>query len=82
MDKKTRNMIIVGSTIASLGAAMLIAVTDHNTAYWNCSSCGNDFKVSFIEYLKAPHIFNKRKLKCPLCGNKTYHKTLRDFSDN
>lgn len=49
-----------------------------STHHFNCSECGENFKVSFFNYMFTTHsIDGKCSVKCPKCGKTNMLKPLK-----
>lgn len=51
---------------------------ESKAGYYQCSDCGHKHKVSYWKVFFAPHIGLARRLTCPNCGKKNYHKKVTD----
>ncbi len=49
---------------------------EQQAGYYECAECGYTYKPSFKKALMAPHIGRSRKMTCPKCGKKCYHKKM------
>ncbi len=58
--------------ISNVSVILLVAVS---TEIYECDKCGEKFTPTLSAYLLAPHTFNKRYLKCPCCGKKSWNKS-------
>ncbi len=57
----------------------VLVAADYKTSKWKCRYCEEEFKASFSEYFFAGHTPTRRKLMCPVCGNKGYFKCIREI---
>lgn len=58
-------------------AGALVAVWMEQTAgYYECPDCGYRYKPTYSQALMASHIGTSRRLKCPHCGKRSYHKKV------
>ncbi len=73
-EKSGNSTVIIFSVILFAVALAAIVYIDYSLGKYECKACGRKFSPSFSEYFFAPHIFSKRKLKCPECGEKGYFK--------
>ena len=62
------------SAVIAVGAAAMISCVTLKAGEYECPRCGEKFTPTMFEYVKAVHMFNKRKLRCPVCGNKSFCK--------
>ena len=44
--------------------------------YYECKDCGHRHKPSYFKVLFAIHVGLSRKLRCPKCNKKNYHKKV------
>ncbi len=57
---------------ADISVILLVAVS---TEIYKCEKCGEKFIPTLTAYLLAPHTFQKRYLKCPHCGKKSWNNS-------
>lgn len=62
--------------IISGGLALLVAWHAKNFVYL-CPGCGEVFKVSRFDNFISPNSVNKKYLRCPKCGRRTWTDILR-----
>lgn len=62
-------LIVVVSDVAVI---LLVAVS---TEIYECAHCGEKFVPSLSAYLRAPHTFRRRYLKCPFCEKRDWDKS-------
>lgn len=78
----SENEPVMGQLI--LGVATLMIVTfaligvwiEQQAGYYECLACGHRYRPSYVKALMAPHMGRARKMKCPECGQKNYHKKV------
>lgn len=49
-----------------------LVILDVNIGYFECAECHERFIPSINDYVFGMHTLKKRKLKCPICGKKTW----------
>lgn len=49
---------------------------EHDAGYYECPNCGERYVPTMKEMFWAPHMGWNRKLTCPYCGKKGYHKKV------
>lgn len=49
-----------------------LILLDVNIGYFECAECHERFIPSIKDYVFGMHTLKKRKLKCPICGKKTW----------
>lgn len=65
---------IVYSLIIVIFGIGVCCVLTIDAGVYVCPSCGNKFVPSMHDFIFGMHMFTKRKLKCPACGEKSYCK--------
>lgn len=68
-------LIVAGSIIFIVGIAYCLKL-EHDAAYYECPECGTIYIPSMKSVIFAPHIWRNRKMTCPHCGNRAYHKKV------
>ncbi|MDE7087339.1 MAG: hypothetical protein K2O67_04005, partial [Clostridia bacterium] len=63
------SLIIIFSNIAVI---LLVAVS---VEFFKCEKCGEKFVPTLTAYVFGPHTLNRRYLKCPHCGKKSWNKS-------
>ncbi|WP_340852245.1 helix-turn-helix transcriptional regulator [Ligilactobacillus salivarius] len=78
----TKTNQFLGITISILGVILIFvtaiyAVTiEHDAGYYECPNCKIKYIPTMKAVLLAPHYGTLRKMKCPDCGKKGYHKKV------
>ena len=68
-------LIVIGFTVSMIG--FLIALKFEQIAgYYECSNCGHKYVPSYKAVNMAKHVGRKRKMKCPNCQEKAWHKKV------
>ena len=49
---------------------------EHEAGYYECPNCGERYQPTMKDIVWAPHIGTSRKMTCPHCGQKGYHKKV------
>ena len=65
-------ILIVLSFIFIFVGLFGLILLDVNIGYFECAECHERFIPSIKDYVFAMHTLIKRKLKCPICGKKTW----------
>ena len=68
-------LIIVGIIIFAVGCGYCIMI-EQTAGYYECSKCHNKYIPTYQSVLWSEHIGRARKLKCPKCGKKSWHKKV------
>lgn len=73
-DSIWRNaMIIIGVIIFLVGVFFCLKL-ERETGYYECPYCEERYVPSMKNVVFATHIGRSRKLRCPKCGKRGYHK--------
>lgn len=64
-------LIVLSFSFIFVGLFGLVLL-DVNIGYFECAECHERFIPSIKDYVFGMHTLKKRKLKCPLCGKKTW----------
>lgn len=65
-------ILIVLSFIFIFVGLFGLILLDVNIGYFECAECHERFIPSIKDYVFGMHTLKKRKLKCPICGKKTW----------
>lgn len=74
--------VMLGMLLCFLAALLLVAASlvgvwiEKTAGYYECSECGHRYKPTYWQALFAPHWGRNRKMKCPRCGKRNYHKKV------
>ena len=68
-------LIVIGSIIFAVGMANAIKI-EQVAGYYECSNCKHKYIPSYQSVLWAMHIGRTRKMKCPKCHEKCWHKKV------
>lgn len=68
-------MIVIGLAIFVTGVVFCLKI-EHDAGYYECPNCGNRYIPTMKAVVMAPHIGFNRKMKCPHCDKKGYHKKV------
>lgn len=49
---------------------------EHDAGYYECPNCKMRYIPTRKAVLLAPHYGTTRKMECPYCGKKGYHKKV------
>ena len=69
------DFILTGSVIFVIGMYYSIKL-EHDAGYYECPNCGKRYVPTIKAMLLAPHIMRDRKMKCPYCNQRAYHKKV------
>jgi transcriptional regulator with XRE-family HTH domain/DNA-directed RNA polymerase subunit RPC12/RpoP len=68
-------MIAVGASAFAFGMTNCLKI-EREVGYYECPECGETYIPSMKAVVLAPHIGRSRKMTCPYCGNRAYHKKV------
>ena len=68
-------LIVVGSIIFAFGVGNALKI-EQVAGYYECSDCHHKYVPTYQSVLWAQHMGRTRKLKCPKCGKKSWHKKV------
>ena len=74
--------ITLGVFLIVLAVAMTIPFViiglkiEHEAGYYECPNCGERYQPTMKAIVWAPHMGTSRKMTCPHCGQKGYHKKV------
>ena len=68
-------IILMASGFATIIICAILGLKiEHDAGYYECPNCGERYVPTMKAVVMAPHIGTSRKMKCPKCGQKGYHK--------
>lgn len=65
----------IGSLVVIIGMIYCVAL-EHDSGYYECPECQKRHKPTFLAVLLAVHFGTTRRLRCPYCDKKSYHKKV------
>ena len=68
-------LIIIGIIPFAIGTCYAIRI-EQIAGYYECSNCHYKYVPTYKKVLFATHINRTRKMKCPKCHKKTWHKKV------
>lgn len=77
-----KDHLALGIALLAFGAAVVFATCfvgvriEHDTGYYECPVCKKRYVPTMKAVVMALHSGTSRKMKCPYCGNKSYHKKV------
>ena len=69
-------VLIVVGFIEFLAMCFVALKIEQKAGYYECKECGHKYVPTFNQVLWAQHIGRKRKMVCPVCGKKCWHKKV------
>ena len=67
---------IVAGMVTLLVMAIFAVRIEQLAGYYECQECHHRYVPTFWQALMAPHLGRSRKMKCPHCGKRNYHKKV------
>lgn len=71
-----RILIIVPATIVVFLVCLLAIRIEQVAGYYECPDCNYKYIPSYKSVLMASHVGRTRKMVCPKCKNKSWHKKI------
>ncbi len=68
-------LISIGSVIVLLGVIYALKL-EHDAGYYECPDCKKRYVPTMKAVVMAPHYGTTRKMRCPYCNVKGYHKKV------
>lgn len=68
-------IITISSIIFAIGMGLALRI-EQTAGYYECKCCHHKYVPTYKSMLWAQHICRTRKMKCPKCGSKTWHKKV------
>lgn len=68
-------MILTGCVLIAIGMYHSIKL-EHDVGYYECPNCGKRYVPTMRAVVLAPHKMRDRKMKCPYCNQRAYHKKV------
>ena len=68
-------LIVVGSIIFAFGISSAIKI-EQTAGYYECKKCNHKYVPTYQSVFWAQHMGRTRKMKCPKCGMKSWHKKV------
>ena len=71
-----RFVIIIPTVILFLVATFFMVGIEQKAGYYECGECNHKYVPTYKSVLWAPHMGRARKMKCPKCGKRSWHKKV------
>ena len=68
-------LIVVGLVILVVAIVYALRI-EHDAGYYECPNCGARYIPTMRAVVMAPHVGRSRRMKCPRCGQRGYHKKV------
>lgn len=68
-------LIGIGALIFAVGIGYCLKI-EHDAGYYECPECGAAYIPSMKSVVFSAHIGRNRKMTCPHCGKRAYHKKV------
>lgn len=68
-------LLAAGLVFFAVGVAYCLKI-EHDAGYYECPECGETYIPSMKAVVFALHIGRNRKMTCPHCGKRAYHKKV------
>ena len=70
------NALLVLSYVAIVLFGFIGLKIEHDAGYYECPNCGERYVPSMLSVILAIHLGTARRLKCPYCEKKGFHKKV------
>ncbi len=71
-----RAIIVFASIVPFLLILPFLIKIEQKAGYYECAECGHKYVPTFKSVFWAMHMGRTRKMKCPECGKKSWHKKV------
>ena len=76
LDKLPTTIIItISSILFAIGMGLALRI-EQTAGYYECQNCHHKYVPTYKNILWAQHICRTRKMKCPKCNKKVWHKKV------
>ena len=75
-DALIGNALLVLSYVAIVLFGFIGLKIEHDAGYYECPNCGERYVPSMLSVILAIHLGTARRLKCPYCEKKGFHKKV------
>ncbi len=76
LEEWKRTVIALASLVPFLIALPFLIKIEQKAGYYRCAECGHCYVPTFKSVLNAPHMGMTRKMTCPNCGKRSWHKKV------
>ena len=76
MQEWLRIVLIFAGMLPLLIATPFMLKIEQVAGYYECRSCGHRYVPTYKAINMAPHYGRTRKMRCPVCGKKTWQKKV------
>ena len=71
-----RTVIVFSGMLPAIAGFCCALKIEQTAGYYACPECGHRYVPTYKEVHRAMHMGRTRKLKCPQCGQKSWHKKV------
>lgn len=71
-----RVVLIAAGFVQLIPCIYISMKIEQKAGFYMCTQCGNRWVPDYNQVLFAPHIGRSRKMTCPGCGKRCYHKKV------
>jgi transcriptional regulator with XRE-family HTH domain len=76
MAEGLRAIIVLASIVPFLLILPFLIKIEQKAGYYECAECGHKYVPTFKSVFWAMHMGRTRKMQCPKCGKKSWHKKV------
>ena len=69
-------LLIVIGFIVFLTGCFIALIIEQKAGYYECKHCNHRYVPTYKAVINAPHMGRKRKMTCPNCHKKSWHKKV------
>ena len=81
MPDALRIGLIVIAMLMIFATALIGVGIEQKAGYYECQKCHHRYVPTYWQATLAPHMGRSRCMKCPVCGQKSYHKKVLSKED-
>lgn len=74
-------MLCAAGLVCFFGALVAVMEGERTIGWYKCGHCGEKFVPSFKQYLWGEHLWTKRRLRCPHCGQRGWCRKVMGRED-
>lgn len=68
-------LIVIGLVIFAIGVHYSLLI-EQKAGYYECGNCHHKYVPSYVSVLFATHFGRTRRMRCPKCNKKSWHKKV------
>ncbi|MBQ1224242.1 MAG: hypothetical protein IIX84_08175 [Oscillospiraceae bacterium] len=76
MEEWQRFIVIFSGFIPGIVGLCFALRIEQTAGFYECAACKHKYVPTYKATVLAPHMGRSRKMKCPVCGKKTWQKKV------